>query len=228
MDPSIMELIGQSPNAPKIQGQMEAHIAEHLAHQYRQEIQQTLGVELPPLGEELPPEIENRIAKLVAAAGVRLRKQHEAQAKQKEYEQVLEDPAYQLRKMEVEIKAKALEHQMRKDAADDILDAAKAISKEGVDLRRIESEEVRAGAKIGADLVTFGAQLEKDERVQGVQLGKEIIENIRTETREANRQVEDARIRREQLNMEREQRELDRANDRALAKNKGKSGSSSD
>lgn len=228
MDPSIMELIGQSPNAPKIQGQMEAHIAEHLAHQYRQEIQQTLGVELPPMGEELPPEIENRIAKLVATAGVRLRKQHEAQAKQKEYEQVLDDPAYQLRKMEVEIKAKALEHQMRKDAADDILDAAKAISKEGVDLRRIESEEVRAGAKIGADLVTFGAQLEKDERVQGVQLGKEIIENIRSETREANRQVEDARIRREQMNMEREQRELDRANDRSLAKNKGKPGSNAD
>lgn len=218
MDPSIMELVGQSPNAMKLQAQMEAHIAEHLAHQYRQEIQETMGVELPPMGEELPPEIENRVSRLVATAAVRLRKAHEAQAKKQEFQQIMEDPAYQLRLKEVEIKERALEHQMRKDAADDILDAAKAISKEAVDLRRIESEEMRAGAKIGADLVTFGAQLESEERREGVTLGKEISENLRKDAREVQRMAEDNNLKREQMQIEREERERDRQNDRVVAK----------
>lgn len=228
MDPSIMEMIGQSPNAMKLQAQMEAHIAEHLAHQYRQEIQETLGVELPPLGEQLPPEIENRISRLVATAAVRLRKKHEAEAKQKEFQQIEEDPAFQLRKMEVQIKQQALEHQMRKDAADDILDAAKAISKEAVDLRRIESEELRAGAKIGADLVTFGATLEAEDRRQGVELGKEIQENFRADAREVQRMTEQSNLERERMNMEREERERDRENARRVAANKATKGSKPD
>lgn len=228
MDPSIMEMVGQSPNAMKLQAQMEAHIAEHLAHQYRQEIQETLGVELPPLGEQLPPEIENRISRLVATAAVRLRKKHEAEAKQKEFQQIEEDPAFQLRKMEVQIKQQALEHQMRKDAADDILDAAKAISKEAVDLRRIESEELRAGAKIGADLVTFGATLEAEDRRQGVELGKEIQENFRADAREVQRMTEQSNLERERMNMEREERERDRENARRVAANKATKGSKPD
>lgn len=222
MDPATMELIGQSPNAPKIQSQMEAHIAEHLAHQYRQEIQQTMGVELPPMGEQLPPEIENRLAKLIADASVRLRKKHEAEAQQKEAEQIANDPVFQLREREVAIKEQALAHQMRKDAADDVLDAAKAISKEAVDLRRIESEEARAGAKIGADLVTFGATLEAEDRRQGVALGKEIQENLRKDARDVQRMTEESNIRREQMQQEREERERDRQANRALAKNRPK------
>lgn len=227
MDPSMMEMIGQSPNAPKIQSQMEAHIAEHLAHQYRQEIQETMGVELPPLGEELPPEIENRLARMVAAAATRLRKKHEAEAQQKQAEQIAADPVFQLREREVAIKEKALDHQMRKDAADDILDAAKAISKESVDLRRIESEEMRAGAKIGADLVTFGATLEAEDRRQGVALGKEIQENLRSDAREFQRMSEDSNLRREQMQHDREERERDRQNAKELARTKARTGGKS-
>ena len=49
-DPKILEMLKASPSAAKMQGAMEAHLAEHLAHQYRAEIQQMMGVELPPLG----------------------------------------------------------------------------------------------------------------------------------------------------------------------------------
>ena len=45
-----------------------AHIAEHLALQMRQQVEQALGQPLPPAGTKLPPEIENRIAMLVSQA----------------------------------------------------------------------------------------------------------------------------------------------------------------
>lgn len=47
---------------------LAAHISEHLAAAMRVNVQQTLGIQLPPAGTKLPPEIENRIAVLVAQA----------------------------------------------------------------------------------------------------------------------------------------------------------------
>lgn len=47
---------------------LAAHIAEHLAAAMRVNVQKTLGIQLPPMGTKLPPEIENKIAVLVAQA----------------------------------------------------------------------------------------------------------------------------------------------------------------
>lgn len=47
---------------------LQAHIAEHLGMQMRVNVQKALGVQLPPLGTKLPPEMENHIAVLVAQA----------------------------------------------------------------------------------------------------------------------------------------------------------------
>jgi hypothetical protein len=45
-----------------------AHIAEHMALQMRQQVEQAIGQPLPPEGTKLPPEVENQIAMLVAQA----------------------------------------------------------------------------------------------------------------------------------------------------------------
>jgi hypothetical protein len=222
MDPQIMQMIGQSPNAVKIQAQMEAHLAEHLANQYRQEIQEQMGVELPPMGEPLPPEIENRLARLVAQAAERLRKKHEAEAQEAKNQQIAEDPVFQLRVKELQIKEKALEHQMAKDAADDMLDMAKAVSKEALDIRRIESEEARAGAKIGADLVTFGAQLSAEDRRSGIQLGKEVLSELNNDAKEWSARLDSASMTRQQMLHEKEENERDRQHALEVEKIKGR------
>lgn len=51
---------------------MQAHIAEHLGMKMRVDIERVLGVQLPPAGTQLPPEIENKIAVLVAQAAKQL------------------------------------------------------------------------------------------------------------------------------------------------------------
>lgn len=47
---------------------LAAHIAEHLAMAMRVNVEKELGIQLPPPGTQLPPEIENKIAVLVAQA----------------------------------------------------------------------------------------------------------------------------------------------------------------
>lgn len=202
MDPKIMELVGQSPNAPKVTGAFEAHIAEHLAFQYRAEIEEQLGTPLPPLGEQMPPQVEAQISRLVAQAASQLRDVHKAEMAQKQAEEIAADPVFQLREREVANKERETANKIDLSNKQLIVDIAKAVSKEMMDMRRIESEETRAGAKIGADLVTFGATLTAEDRRQGVELGKELAKDIR-----------DAQMSRDQMEHEREQNELDRVND---------------
>lgn len=191
-DPKILEMVQASPNAPKMQGQMDAHMAEHLAFQYRAEIEQTMGVQLPPMGEPLPPQIEATLSRLIADASVRLRKIHEAEAAKKQAEAIAADPVFQLREREIAIKERKQSFDEQKEFKDTILDVAKTVSAEQIDLRKIESNEAIAGANIGANLVTFGAQLESEERREGVALGKEIAENIREDMRTVQQMEQDA------------------------------------
>jgi hypothetical protein len=214
-DPKILEMITASPNLPKLQGSLEAHVAEHLAFQYREEMQQVMGVELPPMGQPLPPEVENHLSRLVADASVRLREKHDAQAAKKAAEEVAKDPVFQLREREVALKERQQTHTEIVDTSKTLIDIAKEASKESMDMRRIESEETRAGAKIGADLVTFGATLDAETRQQGVELGKEMAADIHQRAHDQWRAEEEFR-----------QQELERANKIAVARARPKPTSS--
>jgi hypothetical protein len=221
-DPKILEMLKASPSAPKVQGAIEAHMSEHLAHQYRGEIEQMMGVQLPPLGEQQPPEVEGMLSRAIADASVRLRELHEAQAKQKQAEQIAADPVFQLREREIAVKEKAQEHKEKADAVDRVLDVAKTASEEKLDYARLASEERRAGAKIGADLVTFGAQLDHDTREEGISLGKEVISEISSSVRESQKMAQDHTDKIHQRRHEAFQNEMDRQSAERQAREKAK------
>jgi hypothetical protein len=180
-DPKITELVGQSPSAPKIQSAIEAHIAEHLAFQYRNEIQEMMGVPLPPPDKPLPPEVENALSRMVADAAVKLRKQHDDEAKAKVAEQMANDPVTAIKMGELELKRDQFEHTKQKDQIDLIMEIAKQAAKEEIDMRKIDSSESIAAAQVGANLVTFGAQLDQKTRESAMQLGKDVAKEIREE-----------------------------------------------
>ena len=81
-DPKIMQMVGQNPQAQMIQGAGMAHLMEHLAYQYRREIEKQLGAALPPMPEQaegdeeaeniLPPQVEVQISQLAAMASAKL------------------------------------------------------------------------------------------------------------------------------------------------------------
>jgi hypothetical protein len=67
-DPKIAQLIGQSPNARNVQAALAAHIQEHLAFEYRKQIEEAAGVPYPAPDSEMSEDTEVQISRLAAAA----------------------------------------------------------------------------------------------------------------------------------------------------------------
>jgi len=108
-DPIVMELIGQNPKAPMIQGAMMAHVAEHVGFAYRQKIEQQMGMPLPPEDEKLPPEMEIQLSGMMAQAAQQVLQQSQAQQAQKQAQQQQQDPMIQMQQQELQIKQQELQ-----------------------------------------------------------------------------------------------------------------------
>ena len=67
-DPMIAQTIGQNPQAQQIMASLQAHIAEHLGFSYRKQMEERLGVTLPPPDEPLPEDVEVQLSQLIAQA----------------------------------------------------------------------------------------------------------------------------------------------------------------
>ena len=185
-DPLVREMIGQNPKAPQMQAAMEAHLAEHLAFQYRLEIEKQLGVPLPKEDEVLPENIQNQVARLSADAAQKLLQQNQADATQKQAQKMQEDPLIQMQQQELQIKQQESQAKAQKMQADTQLDAAKLeLERQKLEVTtqrdvmleqaRITSQETIAGAKIGADAEMEAKQIKTKEVLEGAKLGAAAI-----------------------------------------------------
>jgi hypothetical protein len=103
-DPIVMGQIGQNPMAQQIQAAIMAHVAEHLAFQYRQKIQEQLGATLPAPDAALDNEAEVQISKLVAQAATQLLQMDKAKVAQQQAMAQAQDPIIQMQQAELQIK----------------------------------------------------------------------------------------------------------------------------
>ncbi len=78
-DPKIKEIVGQSPFAGAIQAAIAAHITEHVAFQYRKEMELKLGVPMPSEEKPLPEDAEEELSRLTAQAAQKLLSSNEAE-----------------------------------------------------------------------------------------------------------------------------------------------------
>jgi len=124
-DPMIMQAIGQNPMTQQIMASLQAHIAEHLGFMYRKQIEERLGVPLPPPEEQLPEEVEVQLARLVADAGKQLTQMHQQQAAQQQAQQQAQDPLFQLQQAELQVKQAEVQRKTAKDQADIAIDEKK-------------------------------------------------------------------------------------------------------
>ena len=124
-DPTIAAAIGQNPLGQQIAAALQAHIAEHVAFKYRQQIEERLGAPLPSPDEQLPEDIEVQLSRLVADAGKQVKDINAQQAAQQQAQQQAQDPLFQLQQAEVQIKAQDVLRKSEKDKVDAILEAKK-------------------------------------------------------------------------------------------------------
>ena len=162
-DPKLKEIVGQSPFAGAIQAALSAHITEHVAFQYRKEIEKNLGVAMPNEEKPLPEDAEEELSRLASEAAEKLLQQNTAEMQQQENQKLQEDPLTQIQQRELAIKEKELEHKKQMDLAKLELEAQKAAMNQKVQEERIESENQREGVRIAAKLATDASKDQKEE-----------------------------------------------------------------
>lgn len=113
-DPLMMAQIGQNPQAQKMMGEIQSHIAEHLAFAYRKKVEEQLGVPMPGPDEDLPQDVELQLSRLVAQAAQQVLAQDKAKAQQQQAQQQAQDPLLQLQQQELQIKAQEAQTKAQK------------------------------------------------------------------------------------------------------------------
>lgn len=103
-DPKLAQMLTNNPAAPSIQGAAMAHVLEHMAFQYRNDIEQQMGVQLPPPDQPLPDDIEYQLSSLLAQAAGKLLSSDQAKVEQQQALENLQDPVIQQRNRELDIR----------------------------------------------------------------------------------------------------------------------------
>jgi hypothetical protein len=166
-DPKIMEMVGQNPQAGAIQAAAMAHINEHVAFEYRKQLEEQLGVPLPKPDETLPEDVEYELSKVMAEAAQKLLAKDQAEVQQEQIQQQQQDPILQMQQQELQLKAQDLQIKQQKTQADISIEQARL----ELDKMRIESQERIAGANLGADTVMANKELEAKQIMEGAKLG---------------------------------------------------------
>ena len=189
-DPKIMQVIGQNPMAQQIMSAAQAHLMEHVAFQYRKEIEKQLGATLPPPPDKetdenyLPESVEVQVSQLAAQAAAQLLQKDLAEAQAQQIAQQQQDPVIQMQQMELQLRAQELQlkqqqlemdaqikmqEQQRKTQKDVVEAATKA---DELELRKAEisSRQQLEAAKMGVDIQKDRAK----QQAEGVRIGVEI------------------------------------------------------
>ena len=170
-DPSIMQMIGQSPMAQQMQGAIMAHIAQHLAFKYRADVEKKLGATLTPPDAQLTPEQEVQLSRLVANAAQQLSQANQQQAQQQQAQQAQQDPMMQLQQAEIQIQQQDLQRKQQKDLADNQL----AQQRLALDAQRIQADMEKERMRVQADSEKDRMRIEADAHKHAVQTQTETL-----------------------------------------------------
>ena len=166
-DPKIQQMVGQNPQAGAIQAAAMAHINEHIAFEYRKQLEEQLGVPLPKPDETLPEDVEYELSKVMAEAAKKLAAKSVFEMQQQQAQQQAQDPLIQMQQQELAIKEKEVMIKEQKTMADIELEKTRLM----LDKEKIDSQERIEGAKLGAKSAFDKDKFEADQNARGVEIG---------------------------------------------------------
>lgn len=179
-DPTTQQMLEQNPAGQAIIAQMQAHMAQHFAFKYRQQIEQQLGAPLPYSEETpdkdrevIPEEYEVQISRLVAQAGVQLLTMNQQQMAQAQAAQQAQDPIIQMQQQELALKGQEVQRKAQKDQIDAQLKSRQL----DIEEYRIASTEEMEGVKAGIKMAKDKEQQEFTEELEGTRLGIEMAKS---------------------------------------------------
>jgi hypothetical protein len=164
-DPKIQQLLQNNPMAQSMQAAMMNHINDHMGMEYRKEIELQLGFNLPATEDEsgddihINPEVEARLAPLLAQAAQRLFQKNSAETAKAQAQQAAQDPIVQMQQAELQIKAAEQQRKVAKDQIDAQL--------------RMQQQQIEA-ARIAAQTQIQREKMETEKRMGALQTAAEM------------------------------------------------------
>ena len=168
-NPKIMQLMQMNPQAQAIQAAAMAHINEHIAFEYRKQVEMQLGTPLP--GEEanknISPEMADQIAMMAAKASSILLQRDQQEAQQQQAQQQMQDPIVQMQMQELQIKQGELQLKQQKMQTE----AAAKADQIRIEESRIEAQKEIAAMQVGASAAAARDKLKQQMESEGVRMG---------------------------------------------------------
>jgi len=189
-DPMVMGQIGQNPMAQQMQAAIMAHVAEHIAFQYRTKIEQRLGATLPKPDTEMPEDVEVQLSKLVAQAAKQLLDINKNQAAQQQAQQQMQDPVVQMQQAELQIKQQDAQTKAQKVQGDLAIKQAelqlKMQQSQGEDpsiaaqqkQQEIAMEAMKKQAEMRMAEQQHQQQLEHSQQTQDIQAKQQLLQML--------------------------------------------------
>jgi hypothetical protein len=193
-DPKIQQLLQGNPMAQSMQAAMMNHINDHMGMEYRKEIELQLGFNLPATEDEsgddihINPEVEARLAPLLAQAANRLFQKNSGEAAQAQAQKTVEDPIVQMQQAELQIKAA---EQQRKVAKDQI-DAQLRMQQQQIETARIaaqtqiQREKMEAEKRMGA--LQAAAEMQDGKEREVMRIGAELAKQLSSQAHQKEMQ----------------------------------------
>jgi hypothetical protein len=185
-DPKIMALLQNNPQAPAMQAAMMAHINEHLGFEYRKQIEQTLGMQLPAQvdesGEEvqMSPEVEARLSPMLAQAAQQLLQKNMQEAQQAQAQQQAQDPIVQMQMQELQLKAQENQRKVAKDQADTAIKTAQ----QQIERERIQAQTATDDKRIKMDAIKTAVQMNADKEGRMMDRGVDVLKQLSNKSHE--------------------------------------------
>ena len=168
-NPKIQQLMQMNPQAQAIMAAAMAHINEHIAFEYRKQVEMAIGMPLPneEQNKQIPPELADQIAMMTAQASQQLTQQAQQQAQQQQNEQKMQDPIVQMQMQELQLKQQDLQLKAQKQQ----IDAATKADQLEIEKSRIDAQMQIAAMQVGAQAAAKRDQLNKQQETEGVRMG---------------------------------------------------------
>ena len=166
-DPKMQQIIGQSPFASAIQNAISAHITEHVAFQYRKEIEMQMGVPMPDEDKPLPEDVEEQLSKVTADAAAKVLQKSNAEIAQQEAMQKAQDPLTIMQQKEMALKEAEFAHKKEMDLA-----------KLEVETKAKQKDQEIEVAKVATKAITDEVKSKREERKQGLQEGIDLAREL--------------------------------------------------
>jgi hypothetical protein len=193
-DPKIQQLLQNNPMAQSMQAAMMNHINDHMGMEYRKEIELQLGFNLPATEDEsgddihINPEVEARLAPLLAQAAQRLFQKNSGETAQAQAKKAAEDPIVQMQQAELQIKAA---EQQRKVAKDQI-DAQLRMQQQQIEAARItaqtqiQREKMETEKRMGA--LQTAAEMRDGKEREVMRIGAELAKQLSSQAHQRDMQ----------------------------------------